>query len=52
MIEAHQWFDVQSANNTMTTADCLAFCAEGFNGTTMQYAGIEYGAYLLPPLPL
>jgi len=27
----------------MTTADCLAFCAQGFNGQTMHYAGLEYG---------
>ena len=27
----------------MTTASCLQFCKAGNNGTTMQYAGIEYG---------
>lgn len=27
----------------MTAASCLDFCSQGNNGTTMQYAGIEYG---------
>ncbi|KAK5119512.1 hypothetical protein LTR85_007612 [Meristemomyces frigidus] len=35
--------DMSSANNTMTAASCLDFCSQGNNGTTMQYAGIEYG---------
>ncbi|TKA30489.1 hypothetical protein B0A50_02717 [Salinomyces thailandicus] len=35
--------DMSSANNTMTVSSCLDFCAQGNNGTTMNYAGIEYG---------
>lgn len=27
----------------MTVSSCLDFCAQGNNGTTMNYAGIEYG---------
>ncbi|KAK0893473.1 hypothetical protein LTR02_012828 [Friedmanniomyces endolithicus] len=38
----------------MTVSTCLAYCAQGYNGATMQYAGLEYGrecycgAYLSP----
>ncbi|RMY39179.1 hypothetical protein D0865_12898 [Hortaea werneckii] len=35
--------DMASANNTMTVSSCLEFCSRGDNGTTMNYAGIEYG---------
>ncbi|KAK1036991.1 hypothetical protein LTS16_013256 [Friedmanniomyces endolithicus] len=34
---------MSSANNTMTVSSCLAYCAQGYNGATMQYAGLEYG---------
>ncbi|KAK4556142.1 hypothetical protein LTR86_006839 [Recurvomyces mirabilis] len=34
---------MESANNTMTISSCLAYCSQGFNGATMQYAGLEYG---------
>ncbi|KAI7469313.1 hypothetical protein KC351_g13203 [Hortaea werneckii] len=27
----------------MTVSSCLEFCSRGDNGTTMHYAGIEYG---------
>ncbi|KAK3116471.1 hypothetical protein LTR53_003135 [Teratosphaeriaceae sp. CCFEE 6253] len=32
-----------SANNTMTVSSCLKYCSQGYNGATMQYAGLEYG---------
>ncbi|TKA83721.1 hypothetical protein B0A55_00271 [Friedmanniomyces simplex] len=32
-----------SANNTMTVSSCLEYCSQGYNGATMQYAGLEYG---------
>ncbi|KAK0937435.1 hypothetical protein LTR29_010966 [Friedmanniomyces endolithicus] len=27
----------------MTVSTCLAYCAQGYNSATMQYAGLEYG---------
>ena len=26
----------------MTVSTCLAYCAQGYNSATMQYAGLEY----------
>lgn len=36
----------------MTASDCLAYCSQGINGQTMQYAGLEYGreCYCAPTL--
>lgn len=37
---------LQSNNNTLTVESCIDFCVHGPNGTSAQYAGIEYGEAL------